>query len=152
MRKANEKLLSYQVENRKLLDRCHVLQLQVEDMRIHKDRLKMQAENYQSQVSALRVKKAASTSQQRKPSANLSGPERATGTYLNTSVGDVQSANYSNEMRDEMLAEQADLCRRVDAFFVAMKQLQRAVNKKEDITDLKGDFETKQRALQKLNK
>lgn len=104
-------------------------------------------------MSALRIKKAGtSTSQQRRPSANLSGPERANAGYLNTSVGDGQSVSYSNEMRDELLAEEAELCRRIDTFFAAMKVLQRAVNKKEDISQLKVEFETKQRALQKLNK
>lgn len=43
LRKANEKLLSYQVENRKLLDKVHVLNLQVEDLRIHNNRIQMQA-------------------------------------------------------------------------------------------------------------
>jgi hypothetical protein len=43
LRKTNEKLLSYQVENRKLLDKVHVLNLQVEDLRIHNNRIQMQA-------------------------------------------------------------------------------------------------------------
>ena len=50
------------------------------------------------------------------------------------------------------MAEEADLCKRIDDFFAAMKLLQRAVNKKEDISQLKVEFETKQRSLQKLNK
>ena len=51
-----------------------------------------------------------------------------------------------------MFAEQMELCKRIDFFFTAMKLLQRAVNRKEDISQLKVEFETKQRALQKLSK
>lgn len=43
--------------------------------------------------------------------------------------------------------EQLDVCRKIDQFFQSMKLLQRAVNKKEDISELKVDFETKQKAL-----
>ena len=49
-------------------------------------------------------------------------------------------------------SEELELCKRIDMFFTAMKLLQRAVNKKEDISQLKVEFETKQRALQKLSK
>ena len=61
------------------------------------------------------------------------------------------SASYSLDL-DEMLAEERELCKRIDLFFTAMKLLQRAVNRKEDISQLKVEFETKQRALQKLSK
>ena len=50
------------------------------------------------------------------------------------------------------MGEEIELCKRIDLFFSAMKLLQRAVNKKEDISELKVEFETKQRALQKLSK
>lgn len=43
--------------------------------------------------------------------------------------------------------EELELCKRIDVFFTAMKLLQRAVNKKEDISELKVEFEAKQRAL-----
>ena len=56
------------------------------------------------------------------------------------------SASYSLDL-DEMLAEERELCKRIDLFFTAMKLLQRAVNRKEDISQLKVEFETKQRAL-----
>ena len=49
--------------------------------------------------------------------------------------------------RDEIINEQQELCKKIDQFFSAMKLLQRAVNRKEDISSLKVDFETKQRAL-----
>jgi hypothetical protein len=49
--------------------------------------------------------------------------------------------------REEVLAEELELCKRIDLFFTAMKLLQRAVNRKEDISQLKVEFETKQRAL-----
>jgi len=39
--------------------------------------------------------------------------------------------------------EEVDVCKKIDEFFTAMKLLQRAVNKKEDISLLKVDFETK---------
>ena len=39
--------------------------------------------------------------------------------------------------------EEIELCKRIDMFFTAMKLLQRAVNKKEDISVLKVDFESK---------
>lgn len=48
--------------------------------------------------------------------------------------------------------EEKNLCKKIDEFFNAMKLLQRAVNKKEDISELKVEFETKQRALQKQSK
>ena len=54
--------------------------------------------------------------------------------------------------RDELMVEQRELCKKIDQFFSAMKLLQRAVNRKEDISTLKVDFETKQRALQKQSK
>jgi hypothetical protein len=40
-------------------------------------------------------------------------------------------------------SEELELCKRIDLFFTAMKLLQRAVNKKEDISDLKVEFESK---------
>ena len=43
LRKANEKKIQLQVENRKLLDQVHVLNLQVEDLRIHNNRYQIQA-------------------------------------------------------------------------------------------------------------
>lgn len=52
------------------------------------------------------------------------------------------SASYSLDL-DEMLAEERELCKRIDLFFTAMKLLQRAVNRKEDISQLKVEFETK---------
>ena len=45
------------------------------------------------------------------------------------------------------MAEEQELCKRIDQFFTAMKLLQRAVNRKEDISELKVEFETKQRGL-----
>lgn len=54
--------------------------------------------------------------------------------------------------REEIINEQTELCKKIDQFFSAMKLLQRAVNRKEDISSLKVDFETKQRALQKQSK
>lgn len=53
---------------------------------------------------------------------------------------------------EDLQLEEKDLCLKIDEFFTAMKLLQRAVNKKEDISELKVSFETKQRALQKLSK
>lgn len=54
-----------------------------------------------------------------------------------------KSDNGGNTDRDELAAEELDLCKKIDAFFQAMKLLQRAVNKKEDISELKVEFETK---------
>lgn len=41
------------------------------------------------------------------------------------------------------MGEEIELCKRIDLFFTAMKLLQRAVNKKEDISELKVEFESK---------
>jgi hypothetical protein len=41
------------------------------------------------------------------------------------------------------IGEEIELCKRIDVFFTAMKLLQRAVNKKEDISELKVEFESK---------
>ena len=43
LRKANERKIHLQVENRKLLDQVHVLNLQVEDLRLHNNRYQIQA-------------------------------------------------------------------------------------------------------------
>ena len=58
----------------------------------------------------------------------------------------------SSDKLEAMTAEQVDLCQKIEQFFTAMKLLQRAVNRKEDISDLKTDFETKQKTLQKMGK
>lgn len=82
-----------------------------------------------------------------------SGPDAMSPAFRLSSGGvsggnaDGQSANYSSEVRDELIAEEHELCKRIDTFFSAMKLLQRAVNRKEDISELKVEFETKQRAL-----
>ena len=41
LRKTNEKLLLYQVENRKLIDGKRKLELQAEELRLNNDRLKV---------------------------------------------------------------------------------------------------------------
>jgi len=55
---------------------------------------------------------------------------------MNVSQGDVNALS-------DVIYEEKDLCKKIDEFFTAMKLLQRAVNKKEDISDLKLEFETK---------
>lgn len=62
------------------------------------------------------------------------------------------NANASGMTEVSEIAEEQELCRKIDEFFHAMKLLQKAVNKKEDISELKVEFETKQRSLQKMSK
>jgi len=58
-------------------------------------------------------------------------------------AGQSVSSGVHSQDRDEVLAEELELCKRIDLFFTAMKLLQRAVNRKEDISQLKVEFETK---------
>lgn len=80
----------------------------------------------------------------------VSGPAPALGEGQRT--GQSASSGVHSQDKEEVLAEELELCKRIDLFFTAMKLLQRAVNRKEDISQLKVEFETKQRALQKLSK
>ena len=45
----------------------------------------------------------------------------------------LEQISNSNE-KEELFAEELELCKRIDLFFTAMKLLQRAVNRKEDIS------------------
>jgi len=46
LRRANDRYMEQQVENRRLKDQVQVLQLQIEDLRIHNNRYQMQAQSY----------------------------------------------------------------------------------------------------------
>jgi len=52
LRRANDKYIEQQVENRRLKDQVQVLSLQIEDLRIHNNRYQMQTANYQNQMAA----------------------------------------------------------------------------------------------------
>jgi hypothetical protein len=116
----------------------------------------MQAQSYQNQINTLKQQKK-QTRTARAAQGNLSAQEIPSPSQQFGTDGQkagqpsVGSASYSLDL-DEMLAEERELCKRIDLFFTAMKLLQRAVNRKEDISQLKVEFETKQRALQKLSK
>lgn len=134
------------MENRRLKDQVQVLQLQIEDLRIHNNRYQMQAQSYQNQINTLKQKKQTRTA--RAAQGNLSAQEIPSPSQQFGTIGQaapqpsVGSASYSLDL-DEMLAEERELCKRIDLFFTAMKLLQRAVNRKEDISQLKVEFETK---------
>ena len=57
LRRANDRYMEQQVENRRLKDQVQVLQLQIEDLRIHNNRYQMQAQSYQNQINTLKQKK-----------------------------------------------------------------------------------------------
>lgn len=96
---------------------------------------------------------------QRDKSAGLTGQRKTKTTRATSSFGNdispnrlagqsvISSGAYSNphdrQEKEELIAEQTDLCKQIDQFFSAMKLLQRAVNRKEDISELKVEFETK---------
>lgn len=61
------------MENRRLKDQVQVLQLQIEDLRIHNNRYQMQAQSYQNQINTLKQKKQTRTA--RAAQGNLSAQE-----------------------------------------------------------------------------
>ena len=103
-----------------------VLQLQIEDLRIHNNRYQMQAQSYQNQINALKQKKQTRTA--RAAQGNLSAQEIPSPSQQFGTDGQkagqpsVGSASYSLDL-DEMLAEERELCKRIDLFFTAMKLL-----------------------------
>ena len=94
-------------------------------------------------MSSLKIKKSTSITRAHKTRSGPDYTPHRLSSGISTGAAEGQSASYSNEIKDELLAEEADLCKRIDDFFAAMKLLQRAVNKKEDISQLKVEFETK---------
>jgi hypothetical protein len=59
----------------------------------------------------------------------------------------VSNLTLKNADTEALEQEEREICKKIDEFFTAMKLLQKAVNKKEDISELKVEFETKQRSL-----
>jgi hypothetical protein len=113
LRILNNKYIDQQVENRRLKDQVQLLSLQVEDLRLHNTRYQQQAANFQLQINKYKKTKTA------------------------------RPGTVSQVFTESDNTELMEVSKKIDSFFQSMKHLQRAVNKKEDISSLKVDFESK---------